>query len=89
MCVCVCVCVCVYQMSLCRIIERNVPGKRKGKSLPSQGHEGPDVVTCRGPLSLTSALDVSGWSTPRPGRFIPGNDRVSIVYKAEWATEPV
>jgi hypothetical protein len=23
-------------------------------------------------LSLTSALDVGGWSTPRPGRFTPG-----------------
>jgi len=23
-------------------------------------------------LSLTSALDVDGWSTPRPGRFTPG-----------------
>ena len=23
-------------------------------------------------LSLTSALDGGGWSTPRPGRFIPG-----------------
>jgi hypothetical protein len=23
-------------------------------------------------LSLTSALDVIGWSTPRPGRFTPG-----------------
>jgi hypothetical protein len=25
-------------------------------------------------LSLTSALDGGGWSTPRPGRFTPGND---------------
>jgi hypothetical protein len=29
-------------------------------------------------LSLTSALDRSGWSTPRPGRFIPGKDAVPI-----------
>jgi len=27
-------------------------------------------------LSLTSALDGGEWSTPRPGRFTPGNDPV-------------
>jgi hypothetical protein len=26
-------------------------------------------------LSLTSALDEGGWSTPRPGRFTPGDTR--------------
>ena len=30
-------------------------------------------------LSLTSALDDGGWSTPRPGRFTPGDGPVSIV----------
>jgi len=25
-------------------------------------------------LSLTSALDAGGWSTPRPGRFTPGKE---------------
>jgi len=25
-------------------------------------------------LSLTLALDVGGWSTPRPGRFTPGKE---------------
>ena len=30
-------------------------------------------------LSLTSALDVGGWSKPRPGRFTPGKDPVPIV----------
>jgi hypothetical protein len=25
-------------------------------------------------LSLTSALDGGGWSTPRPGRFTPGKE---------------
>jgi hypothetical protein len=30
-------------------------------------------------LSLTSALDEGGWSTPRPGRFTPGKDPVSSV----------
>jgi hypothetical protein len=33
-------------------------------------------------LSLTSALDGGGWSKPRPGRFIPANDPVSIVQEA-------
>jgi len=27
-------------------------------------------------LSLTSALDKGGWSTPLPGRFNPGKDMV-------------
>jgi hypothetical protein len=26
---------------------------------------------CKLTLSLTSALDAGGWSTPRPGRFLP------------------
>jgi len=30
-------------------------------------------------LSLTSALDGGGWSTPRLGRFTPGKDPVPIV----------
>jgi hypothetical protein len=39
-------------------------------------------------LSLTSALDVGGCSTPRPGRFTPGNDLVPLVHKAGWASGP-
>ena len=38
---------------------------------------------------LTSALDVGGWSTPRPGRFTPGKDPVFIVQEAGWASGPV
>jgi len=30
-------------------------------------------------LSLTSALDGGGWTTPRPGRYTPGKDPVPIV----------
>jgi len=30
-------------------------------------------------LSLASALDVGGWSTPRPGRFTTGKDPVPTV----------
>jgi hypothetical protein len=40
-------------------------------------------------LSLTSALDRIGWSTPRPGRFTTGKDAVPIVLKAGWAPGPV
>jgi len=36
-------------------------------------------------LSLISALDGGGWSTPRPGRSIPGKDRLPIVQEAGWA----
>jgi hypothetical protein len=30
-----------------------------------------------------------GWSTPRPGRFTPGKDLVSIVWETGWAPGPV
>jgi hypothetical protein len=40
-------------------------------------------------LSLSSALDESEWSTPRPGRFTPGKEPVTIVYEAGWASGPV
>jgi hypothetical protein len=30
-------------------------------------------------LSLNLALDRGGWSTPRPGHFIPGKDPVPTV----------
>jgi len=31
-----------------------------------------------------------GWGLmPRPGRFIPGNDRVPIVHKVGWASRLV
>ena len=40
-------------------------------------------------LSLISALDWGGRSTPRPGRFTPGKDLVPIVQEAGWAPGPV
>jgi hypothetical protein len=40
-------------------------------------------------LSLTSALDGGGWSTPCPGRLTPGKDPIPIVYEAGWAPRPV
>jgi len=36
-------------------------------------------------LSLTSSLDIGVWSGPRPGRFTPGKDAVSIVNEVVWA----
>jgi hypothetical protein len=40
-------------------------------------------------LSLTSALDGGGLSTPCPGRFTPGKDPVPIVQEAGWVSEAV
>ena len=40
-------------------------------------------------LPSTSALDGSGWSTPRPGRFTRRKDPVPIVQEAGWAPGPV
>jgi len=40
-------------------------------------------------LSLTSALGVVGWSTPRPSRSTTEKNPVPIVQKAEWASGPV
>jgi len=40
-------------------------------------------------LSSTSAFDVGGWSTSRPGRFTSKKVPVSITKEAEWAPGPV
>ena len=64
--------------------------KGKGKVHRRTGHEGREAeqkYSCT--VSLTSALDGGGWSTPRPGRFNPGKDAVPIVQEAGWASEPV
>ena len=54
------------------------------------GHEGPEVEQRYSSiLSLTSALDGDGWSTPRPGRFTPGRNPVPIVQEAGWVPGPV
>ena len=39
-------------------------------------------------LSLTSALDGCGWSTPRPGRFSAGKDPLPIVSEDGWFPGP-
>jgi hypothetical protein len=54
--------------------------KVKGKVYPKTGHEDPErKYMYSSTLSLTSALDVGGWSTPRPGYFTAGKDTVRIL----------
>jgi hypothetical protein len=53
-------------------------GKGKGKLHPRTGHEGPEY---RCNLSLTSALDVGGWLTSRPGRFTPRKQTRYPLYR--------
>jgi hypothetical protein len=53
--------------------------KGKGKGHPITGHEGPEEYSYSSTLSLTSALEGVGWSTPRPGRFTRGKEPVPIV----------
>jgi hypothetical protein len=53
-----------------------VKGKGKGKVHPRTGHEGPEGEYM---YSSTLSLTSGGWSTPRPGRFIPGKDPIPNV----------
>jgi len=47
--------------------------RTKGKVHPRTGHEDPkEEQKYSSTLSVTSALDRGGWSTPRPGRLTPG-----------------
>ena len=63
--------------------------KGKGKVHSRTGHEGPkgeQRYKYSSTVSLTSALQGGGWSTPRPGR--PGYP-LPIVQEAGWAPRPV
>jgi hypothetical protein len=52
---------------------------------PVTGHEGTETgYMYNSTLSLTSALDGGGWSTPRPGRFTSEKDPVPIIQEAGW-----
>jgi hypothetical protein len=63
--------------------------KVKGRVGPGKGHEGPKVEKWYNyTLSLTSELDVGGWSTPRPGRFTLGKDPEHIVQETGWDPGP-
>ena len=54
-------------------------------AMTAQGKE----LMCSFNLSLTSALDGGGWSTPRPDLFIPRKDPVTIALGAGWDPGPV
>jgi hypothetical protein len=64
----------------------------KGKGRPRTGHEGPEgKQRYSSILSLTSALNGCGWSTPRPGHFTPGKEtRYPLCRRlGGWAPGPV
>jgi len=48
-------------------------------TLAMHGHV--NVKKCNPTLSLTSALDGYGWSTPRPGSFTPGKETPYLFYR--------
>ena len=53
-----------------------------GKVHPKTGHKGPEgEQRYSSTLYLTSALEGGGWSTPRPGRFIPGKETRYPLYR--------
>jgi hypothetical protein len=61
-----------------------------GKFHLRTGHEGPESeYRYNHTLSLTSALDRGGWSTPRPGRYPPVKDPVPNVQEPGCAPAPV
>jgi hypothetical protein len=52
---------------------------------PKTGHEGPEgEYGYSSTLSLTSALDGSGWSTPLPGRSTPEKATSYVLQEAGW-----
>ena len=56
--------------------------KVKGKVRPTKGHKCPEgKYRYSATLSLTSALDVGGWLTPRPGRFTPRKETRYLLYR--------
>jgi hypothetical protein len=56
--------------------------KRNGKICPRTDHEVPEgEYRYSSTLSLTSALNVSGWLTPRPGRFTPREKDPVPIYR--------
>jgi len=62
------------------------PTAGSGKVDPTTRNEGPGrKQRYTATLSLTSALDRGGWSTPRPGCFTLRKDPVTIVQEVGWA----
>ena len=57
-------------------------GRTESEVHPGKAHEGPErEYRYWSTLSLTSALDVGGWLTPRPGRFTPMEETQCPLYK--------
>jgi hypothetical protein len=76
------------------MVEQNLWGVARNLiqvfTVTGEGHEGPEgEYRYSSTLSLTSALDGGGWSSPRSGPFTPGNDPVPIVQQGGWAPGPV
>jgi len=80
-----------------REVERNVKGEKEQQQQQQQQNvkfileRATNALRgsrCSYTLSLTSALKGGGWSTPRPGRLIPGKDPVPIVRKSGWSQGP-
>ena len=58
---------------------------KNNKVHPRTDHRGPEgEQRYNSTLSLTSALDVSGWSTPRPSRFTPPRKRPGAHCTGGW-----
>jgi hypothetical protein len=57
--------------------------KKRANFTPSLAMKAQNGSRGTGPLyCLTSALNVCGWLTPRPDRFISGIDKVPIIEQA-------
>jgi hypothetical protein len=69
--------------NMCRETLNSRKGKGTVKTHPRTGHEGRKREQRYSSLSLTSALDGSGWSKPSPGYFTPGKE------EAGWTPGPV
>ena len=66
--------------SLSKVANILIRNQGKGKGRPRIGHKGPEGEQMYSSiLPSPSALDGSGWSTPRPSRFTPWQDPVHIL----------
>jgi len=64
---------------------KDVRHNRTSTVNPKTGHEDPEGdYRYSSTLSLTSAIDGSGWSTPHPGRSTPGKATSYVLQEAGW-----
>jgi len=75
-----------WNLNICAKDKKNLLllhiSKGKVTVRPRRGHEGPEgEEKYMSSLSLTSALDGGGWSTPHPGRFTPGKQTRYLLYR--------